>query len=93
MEPVREPGSRPGKEVRAELERAQAELTATQRKIHELELTLAERSAQAEKWEARARKLPLPSFGWERLVLLILGIFAGVALLQLYIETGGPLPF
>ncbi|MFL5344958.1 MAG: hypothetical protein ACJ8AT_09190 [Hyalangium sp.] len=93
MERVREPESRPGKEVRAELERAQVELTATQRKIQELEQELATRKAQAEKWAARARKMPRPMLGAEKSILLGLGIVVGMMLLEFYIKLGGPFPF
>jgi hypothetical protein len=93
MERVREPESRPGKEVRAELERAQAELKATQRTIEALEQELAVRKAKAEKWAARAHKMPRPVLGVEKLLLLILGMGSGVVLLELYLTVGGPFPF
>lgn len=93
MERVREPESRPGKEVRAELERAQVELADTQRRIQELEQKLAAQKAKAEKWASRARKMPRPMLGAENSYLLVLGMITGIFMLEFYIGLGGPFPF
>jgi ElaB/YqjD/DUF883 family membrane-anchored ribosome-binding protein len=91
MERVREPGSQGGKELRAELEHAQAELAATRRKIQELEQAVAAKASEAQRWAERASRQPRQAIALTAPFLLgaVLGVLLAAGLFRF---MGSPPP-
>jgi hypothetical protein len=89
---VSEPHRTEDREVRAELERTQAELARELKRSAELEKAAADQKALVAKWTERALKGPRPAFP----IPWILGVFAGILIgslvwwIPVWLSAGSP---